>query len=148
VLGVSESGFYAWRGRSPSERTIRHAWLTDLIRQIHVSSRGTYGARRVHAELVLGRGISVGHCQVELVMARAGLRSLPARRRWRAAPDMPSVADLVDRNFAVAEPDALWITDISEHPTREGKLYSAWCWTPTRAEWWAGRSTRTRPRPW
>jgi transposase InsO family protein len=123
VLGVSESGYYAWRGRSPSERTIRHAWLTDLIRQIHVSSRGTYGARRVHAELVLGRGISVGHCQVELLMVRAGLNGLPARRRWRGAPDLPSVADLVDRNFTVAEPDALWITDITEHPTREGKLY-------------------------
>ncbi len=44
VLDVSESGFYAWRSRPPSERSIRHAWLTDLIRQIHAASRGTYGA--------------------------------------------------------------------------------------------------------
>ena len=45
VLGVSESGLYAWRSRPPSARSIRHAWLTDIMRQIHEQSRGTYGAR-------------------------------------------------------------------------------------------------------
>ena len=50
VLDVSESGFYAWRSRPPSERAIRHAWLTDLIGQIHVDFRGVYGYRRVHAD--------------------------------------------------------------------------------------------------
>ena len=57
VLGVSESGYYAWRKRPPSARAVRHAWLTDRIRAVHAASRGTYGARRVHAELVLGQGI-------------------------------------------------------------------------------------------
>ena len=60
VLGVSQSGFYAWRSRPPSARSIRHAWLTDIICQIHQHSRGIYGARRVHAELRLGHGIAVG----------------------------------------------------------------------------------------
>ena len=46
VLDVSESGFYAWRSRPPSARAIRHAWLTDLIRQVHVDFRGVYGYRR------------------------------------------------------------------------------------------------------
>ncbi len=50
VLGVSESAFYDWRSRPPSARAIRQAWLTDLISQIHQQSRGTYGARRVHAD--------------------------------------------------------------------------------------------------
>jgi hypothetical protein len=50
VLGVSESGYYEWRGRAPSQRAIRHAWLTDLIRQVHAESRGTYGARRVRRQ--------------------------------------------------------------------------------------------------
>jgi len=45
------------------------------------------------------------------------------RKRWRARPDAPSVADLVDRSFAVIEPVVLWVTDITEHPTGEGKLY-------------------------
>jgi hypothetical protein len=60
VLDVSESGYYAWRSRPPSQRAIRHAWLTDLIRQVHVDARGVYGYRRVHAELTLGHGLAVG----------------------------------------------------------------------------------------
>lgn len=52
VLDVSCSGFYAWRfRRPPSARAVRHAWLTDLIREVHAAS---YGAKRVHAGLVLG----------------------------------------------------------------------------------------------
>lgn len=43
VVSVAESGFYAWRGRAPSPRAIRHAWLTDLIRQVHTASNGIYG---------------------------------------------------------------------------------------------------------
>ena len=50
ILEVSESGFYAWLSRPPSERAIRHAWLTDLVTEVHVASRQTYGANRVHAE--------------------------------------------------------------------------------------------------
>lgn len=54
ILEVSGSGFHAWRGRAPSARSVRHAWLTDLIRQVHAASNGVYGARRVRAELTLG----------------------------------------------------------------------------------------------
>lgn len=61
VLAVSEAGYYEWRHRAPSQRTIRHAWLTDQITEVHVASRGVYGALRVRAELVHGRGIVVGH---------------------------------------------------------------------------------------
>ena len=123
LLEVTRAGYYAALSRPPSARAIRHAWLTDLIAEIHAASRGTYGAPRVHAELRLGRSIPVGRKAVAMLMRRAGLRGLPARPRWRARPDVPSVADLVDRQFAVIEPDALWVTDITEHPTREGKLY-------------------------
>ncbi|KAA9373335.1 transposase [Microbispora cellulosiformans] len=63
-MGVSESGYYAWRSRPPSPRSVRHASLTEVIREAHAASRGVYGARRVHAELILGRGIAVGHGQV------------------------------------------------------------------------------------
>ena len=58
VLGVSESGYYAWRKRPLSARAVRHVWLSDRIRAVHAASRGTDGARRVRAELVLGEGIS------------------------------------------------------------------------------------------
>jgi putative transposase len=59
VVGVSESGWYEWLKRPPSERSIRHGMLTDLIRQIHIESRGIDVGRRVQAELTLGRGIEV-----------------------------------------------------------------------------------------
>jgi putative transposase len=64
VLGVSESGYYDALTRPPSARSSRHAWLTDQIREIHLTSHGTYGARRVHAELVLGRGLVVSHGRI------------------------------------------------------------------------------------
>jgi putative transposase len=125
VLDVSTSGYYAWRSRSPSARSIRHAWLTDLITQVHQRPRGTYGALRVHAELRLGHRIVVGHNAVALLMRRAGLAGATGRPRWRHAKPDQVAADLVDRNFARTGPNQLWVTDITEHPTREGKPYCA-----------------------
>jgi putative transposase len=125
VLGVSVSGFYAWQGRPPSQRAVRHAWLTDLICQIHTDFRGVYGARRVHAEPTLGHGIGVSHGTVELLMRRAGIQGVSGRPRWRRAPNVPTAGDLVDRQFHRDRPDQLWVTDITEHPTREGKVYCA-----------------------
>lgn len=126
VLEVSESGFYAWRSRPPSSRAIRHAWLTDAIHQVHAASRQTYGSRRVHAELTLGRGIAVGYHAVELLMRRAGLQGVTGRPKFRRGlrPEA-TAADLVRRKFDRTGPDQLWVTDITEHPTREGKLYCA-----------------------
>ncbi|WP_433709399.1 IS3 family transposase [Nocardia sp. CA-084685] len=89
LLDVSESGFYAWRSRPPSNRDLRHAWLTDQIRAVHTASRGVYGAMRVHAELTLGLGLTVGHGQIEMLMARAGLKGLPGNRRPRPRHETP-----------------------------------------------------------
>jgi len=125
VLAVSESGFYAQRCRPPSARAIRHAWLTDLITEVHARSRGTYGAPRVRAELVIGRGMCVGHNAVAMLMRRAGLRGLPGNKRARSRHETPTAEDLVDRAFARTGPDELWVTDITEHSTREGKVYCA-----------------------
>jgi transposase InsO family protein len=125
VLAVSESGFYAGRHRPPSARAIRHAVLTDLIGRVHLDSRGTYGARRVHAELTLGHGLSVGHCAVELLMRRAGIAGVSGRPRFRRLPNVATASDLVERRFGREESDRLWVTDITEHPTREGKVYCA-----------------------
>jgi putative transposase len=121
---VSESGFYAWCTRPPSERSIRHAWLTDLVTEVHDASRQTYGSIRVHAELTLGRGVNVGLHQVALVMRRAGLRGLVGRRKRPRIERPDAIAlDLVDRSFGREARDQLWVTDITEHPTREGRLY-------------------------
>jgi putative transposase len=125
VLSVTASGFHAWRKRPPSERAIRHAWLTDLITQVHLDSRETYGALRVHAELTIGQGIVVGHNAIAALMRRAGLQGLPNRRRHRSKHQTPTAVDLVERAFARTQPDQLWVTDITEHRTREGKVYCA-----------------------
>nr|WP_090475528.1 IS3 family transposase [Nakamurella panacisegetis] len=125
VLDVSESGFYEWRGRVPSARSVRHVWLTEQILQIHTTFRGVYGARRIHAELTLGQQIKVGHGSVEYLMRAAGIKGLPGNQRPKQVHQTPTATDLVDRKFSRTEPNKLWVTDITEHPTREGKIYCA-----------------------
>lgn len=117
VLDVAESSFYADRSWVPSNRSIRHAWLTDLIIQSHTASRGTYGARRVHADLTIGMGVSVGHNAVEMLMRRADLKGLPGNRRRRPTHQTPTATDLVERQFNRTGPNELWVTDITEHPS-------------------------------
>lgn len=115
ICGVSTSGFYDWKRRAPSQRAIRHAWLTDQIIEVHAASRGTYGSRRVHAEFTLGRGVSVGYHAITMLMQRAGIQGLPGSRRRRKAPGGPTALDLVERNFARPNPDQLWVTDIERY---------------------------------
>jgi putative transposase len=148
VLGVSTSGYYAWRSRPPSARAIRHAWLTDLIVKVHQDSRGTYGALRVHAELRLGHGILVGHNAIALLMRRTGLAGATGRPKWRPAKPNQIAAALVDRAFTRTGPNQLWVTDITEHPTARASSTARSCWTPTPAGWSAGRSTPPQPRRW
>src|SRR5262249_9376036 len=125
VLGVSESGYYEWRGRAPSARAVRHTWLTGQIRAVHLASRGTYGSRRGRAELRLGRGGTRRRGPVAMLMHRAGIKGLPGSRRPRPKHQTPTADDLVHRQFTRVRPDQLWVTDITEHSTREGKVYCA-----------------------
>jgi len=88
VLGVSCAGFYAWERRAPCGRELSAAWLTGNIRAIHAESKGTYGSRRIHAELRLEYGVRVGKKRVERLMALAGVSGFPAARAW-AHDDSP-----------------------------------------------------------
>jgi transposase InsO family protein len=125
VLHVSTSGYYEWRDRPPSPRAVADAALTHQIREIHTSSRGTYGVPRVHAELRLGRGVHCGRKRVARLMRAAHLHGI-YRRRGKLRRPLPAVHDdLVRRRFVADAPDRLWLTDITEHPTREGKVYCA-----------------------
>ena len=104
-------------------------WLLDQIIEVHAASRGTYGARRVHAELALGRGVKVGHNAIEMLMSRAQIYGLPGPKRRKKVPRVvtatATATDLVDRDFARVGPDRLWVTDITEHPTREKESFTA-----------------------
>ena len=123
VLGVSRSGYYDWLGRPPSLREEENTLLGKLIEKIHDESRTTYGWPRVHAELVLGLGMPVNHKRVARLMREAGIQGLYRRRTRRGSTGPATEDDLVHRQFAVDAPDRLWLTDITEHPTAEGKVY-------------------------
>jgi transposase InsO family protein len=100
--------------------------LTVTITEVHQASRGTYGAPRVHAELRLGLGLVCGRKRVSRLMRSAGLAGVCHRRKHRRAGPLPAVYDdLVQRRFVAEGPDRLWVTDITEHPTTEGKVYCA-----------------------
>ena len=126
VLGVSSSGYYAWRKRPPSRRTQRDTALTEEIHAAHSASRGTYGAPRIHAELA-AKGIRVGRKRVARPMSRAGLAGV-SRRRFATTTfkgDGRPAPDLVERNFTARAPDRLWVADITYIPTWAGFLYLA-----------------------
>lgn len=125
TLGVSHSGFYEWRDRPPSTREIANDQLLCEIRDVHQWSRGSYGSPMMHRELTMGRGRICSKKRVERLMRTAGIRGSYRRKGHRRKPLPPTQDDLVARQFTVDRPNRLWVTDITEHPTDEGKVYAA-----------------------
>ena len=128
ALGVNRTSFHDWQRRAPSDRTLGDAWLTEKIKQIHKVSDGTYGVRRVHAELRLEHNVGVGRKRVERLMKAAGISGVLQRKRRRTTVRLPGVrvaGDLVDRDFSPTEPDQTWSADITYISTWEGFLYLA-----------------------
>ena len=112
VLGVSPSGYYAWRTRE---------------RFTNAASRGTYGAPRIHAELA-AEGTPVSRKRVARVIREAGLAGVSRRkgpRTTRRDPQARPAPDLVERRFEAEAPDRLWVADITYVPTAAGFLYLA-----------------------
>ncbi len=127
VLGVSPSGYYAWQRRAPSARAQRDAELTMKIHTIHIESRGTYGAPRVHAELA-AQGIHVGRKRVARLMRAARVQGVSRRKSiFTTTRDgaAPPAADLVQRHFRPEGPDQLWVADITYIPPGTAFLYLA-----------------------
>lgn len=127
LLGVSPSGYYAWSRRKSSQHAQADAKLLARIQAIHERSRGTYGAPRIHAEL-RACGELVSRKRVARLMREAGLRGASRRRQitttQRDAKSRPA-PDLVNRDFAAAGRDQLWVADITYIPTGSGFLYLA-----------------------
>ncbi len=104
VLGVSEPGYYAWKGRPDPLRTLRRIWLAGEIADVHKASGGTYGYMRVNAELRHGREIVVGHNTVGKIMGELPAPTLrqvfeEGSARWAAVEcgKSSSSAGLVQR---------------------------------------------------
>ena len=127
TLGVSPSGYYAWRKRELSDRAKADVELSAEIQAIHRESRGTYGAPRIHAELA-ARGVRLGQKRVARLMRGAGLHGVSRRKQFRTtvrdATARPA-PDLVDRQFTAAGPNQLWVADITYVPTGAGFLFLA-----------------------
>jgi putative transposase len=127
ALGVSRSGFYAWRSREPSATEVRREELTEQVAAIHAEVKGRYGSPRIHAELV-GRGHGCCVNTVARVMRRAGIAA-KTKRKFRRTTDsnhaLPVAENLLDREFDPAGPNASWVADVTYISTREGWLYLA-----------------------
>ena len=127
ALGVSRSGYYAHRTRKPSARARDNERLTVHIRAIHRENYERYGSPRVHAELV-EQGIPVGENRVAKLMRESGLRAVP-KKRFRATTDSkhddPIAPNLLERDFTAAQPDAVWVGDITYVWTAQGWSYLA-----------------------
>ncbi|MFO7675081.1 MAG: IS3 family transposase, partial [bacterium] len=151
VAGVSRSGYYAARRRPESLRAMASRRLVAQIEEIHGEKhKDSYGSRRMHVELV-ARGFGCGRHRVERLMRRHGIRAArrpPAVRRHE--DDVPEQAALVPdrlcRDFAVAEPNRVWLGDITQFATGEGVLYLAFLLDlcSRMIVGWAGGATKDR----
>lgn len=127
VLGVSRSGYYAWRMRPPCARAGADQVLGGEIRAIHAKSRGTYGAPRIHAEL-RATGVRCGRKRIARLLRGAGLAGCHRRKgttTTRRGADTAPADDRVQRDFTAIAPNRLWVADITDIPTWAGFLYLA-----------------------
>ncbi len=127
ALGVSPSGYYAWRERPPSARAQADQRLLDQIRTSHARSRQTYGAPRIHADL-RETGVRCGRKRVARLMRQAGLAGASRRRAGRTTVQDRTATpapDLVGRDFTADRPDRLWVADLTYVRTWTGWLYLA-----------------------
>ncbi len=128
ALGVSRSGFYAWRSRAPSVRARTDAAILVTIRASFVLSDRTYGARRM-----LGDVRDAGHCcgrdRVARLMRHAALRARPRRRALPAdaglRPGHLLAPNILDRQFTATAPNQKWVADFTYLWTTEGWLFVA-----------------------
>ena len=127
ILGVSESGFYAWRKRPTCQRKREDAQLTQEIRQVFVTHQGRYGSPRIHMELK-DQGRRISRKRVARLMREVDMRARRKQRRvltTRRAASHPVAPNVLNRDFTATEPNKKWVTDITYIPTTQGWLYLA-----------------------
>jgi putative transposase len=127
ALAVSPAGYYAWRDRAESGRAMQNRTRLSLIRMIHQESRETYGSPRIW-DALCKQGQDVGKHRVVRLMRQAGLRAKTVRK-WRATTQLnhrlPVAENILNGQFAVAQPNRVWAGDITYIWTAEGWLYLA-----------------------
>jgi hypothetical protein len=122
VLGFSKQAYYAWKKAPVTGRDLDDAYLINAALDIHADDPA-FGYRFIADELA-GQGVTVGLNRVARLCTQQKIWSVFAKRRGRnRQPGPPVHDDLVRRQFTAEGPDQLWLTDITEHRTAEGKLY-------------------------
>ena len=127
LLGVSRSGLYAWCHRPSSRRAAENAQLALEIRRVHVAVDRTYGSPRMHRELV-ANGWPYGRHPVARLMRAHGVRAKQTGRflvTTDSAHGLPVARNAVNRQFTVARPNVLWMTDVTYIATAEGWAFLA-----------------------
>ncbi|QTI81200.1 IS3 family transposase (plasmid) [Roseomonas marmotae] len=116
VLGVSASGYYAWRTRPKSARAVANRQILADIRRLHASHYGRYGSPRLQVAL-RAKGHHVSRGRVERLMQANGIRAIAGRRfrptTTNSRPDLAVAPNLLNRQFAVTRPNTVWLADIS-----------------------------------
>jgi transposase InsO family protein len=114
VYQVSRSGYYAWRTRSPSRRSVEDAAWLAAIRSVFKSSRETYGSPRVHAALK-GRGETVGRRRIERIMQENGIQacSTTLYRRQPGLGRFFASADNQIHGLEITRVNQVWVGDVT-----------------------------------
>jgi len=127
VMQVSRPGYYSWRSREKSARQREYENLIPVVQEAHRISKGTYGARRISAE-VEAHGASCGRDKARTLMKLAGV-SAKQKRKFKVTTDsnhnLPIAPNLLNREFMVEEADRVYVSDITYIWTNEGWLYLA-----------------------
>ncbi|MFQ5543821.1 MAG: IS3 family transposase [Nitrospiria bacterium] len=114
-MRVSQSGYYSWRKREKSPRQIENENLIPIVKRASEESRGTYGTRRISEEIE-ANGTPCGRYRAQTLMNLAGV-SVRRRKKFKVTTDskhsLPIAPNLLDRNFKVATPDRVWVSDIT-----------------------------------
>ena len=131
VLGVSESGYYAWakrQSRGPNPRTVERETLRDRIFEIYTESNCVYGSRKITRILRRKYKMNVNHKRIENIMHDAGIRS-KASKKYKATTNskhnLPVSENLLNRDFRAFGPNQKMVSDITYIRTDEGWLYLA-----------------------
>ena len=128
ALGLSRSGFHAWKRRKPSVRKLEEDRIVAAIKSAHERGRGNYGPEKIQTEILAIDGLEVGLNRIKRLRCKHGIRC-KQKRKFKATTDskhkMPVAPNLLNQKFEVPKPNQIWVADITYIPTDEGWLYLA-----------------------
>lgn len=127
TMKVTRSGYYAWAKRGESRHSQENTQMANMVKSTHLTSRGSYGARR-HASELTSQGLSCGKYRAKTIMGIAGVEA-KQKKRFKATTDSnhnkKAFPNLLKREFTVLEPNKVWVSDITYIRTSEGWVYLA-----------------------